>query len=259
LGTLVVAEPQSHIWASLGQYKLSSPSAMLRVIAQKSACFAVLERGVGMQNIQQERALAAEGLLEQSATVGGGQLQAADFVLTPNLQFSDNTGGIGAALGRQQGLVGPHGRTAGRTGRFGERAEVQRGRNHFAAGRCALGHSSGQSRGTGHRNGLRLGPLRLGQGGGYSKTPEGKLLAASLLDNHNRIVQQIRLKPALVQATSGSSQANTQASIRATPLAPAVAAVPMVVVQPAVALVQVSNCAPPTAAPPPVGQVSKSI
>lgn len=81
--------------------------------------------------------------------------------------------------------------------------------------------------------------------------PEGKLLAASLLDNHNRIVPQIRHKPALVQATSGSSQANTQASIRATPLAPAVAAVPKVVVQPAVAWVQVSNCAPPTAAPHP--------
>ena len=98
LGTLAVAEPQSHILVSLGQYKLGSPLTMLRSIAQESAGFTVVERGVGMQNIQQERALAAGGLLQQSANEGGGQLQAGDFVLTPRLQFSDSTGGIGAAV-----------------------------------------------------------------------------------------------------------------------------------------------------------------
>jgi len=111
---------------------------MLRAIAQESAGFTVVERGVGMQNIQQERALAAGGLLQQSANEGGGQLQAGDFVLTPACSFQIAR----AALGRQYGLVGPHGRTAGRAGRFGERAEAQRGRKHFAAGRCALGHST---------------------------------------------------------------------------------------------------------------------
>lgn len=93
--------------------------------------------------------------------------------------------------------------------------------------------------------------------GGYSKTPEVKLLAASLLDNFNRILQQIRHKPALVQAasassaSSASSQANAQASVRPTPLAPALAAMNSVIVQPAVAVVQGSHCAPPKYAPPP--------
>lgn len=43
---------------------------MLRVIAQESAGFTVVERGVGMQNIHQERALAAGGLLQKTPTWG---------------------------------------------------------------------------------------------------------------------------------------------------------------------------------------------
>jgi curli biogenesis system outer membrane secretion channel CsgG len=113
LGTLAVSEPQSHILASLNQYKLGSPSTMLRMIAQGSNCFTVVERGVGMQNIQQERALASGGMLQQNANMGGGQLQAADFVLTPSMQFADTTGGIGGAVG---GLLGRMGGTLGMLG-----------------------------------------------------------------------------------------------------------------------------------------------
>jgi hypothetical protein len=72
---------------------------------------------------------------------------------------------------------------------------------------------------------------------GYSKTPEGKLLAASLLDNFNRIVQQVRNKLLLVQATSASSQVNAQLSTSATPLTPAVPITTAVVLQPATVMV----------------------
>jgi hypothetical protein len=54
--------------------------------------------------------------------------------------------------------------------------------------------------------------------GGYSKTPEGKLLAASLLDNYNRIVLSVRDKPLLVQSTSAASQFNAANSVQATPM-----------------------------------------
>ena len=59
-----------------------------------------------------------------------------------------------------------------------------------------------------------------------------------MLDNFNRIVQQVRNKPSLVQASSASSQANANASVRATSLAPAMGA-PTVLVQPSVAVMQV--------------------
>src|SRR5919106_4048180 len=53
-----------------------------------------------MQNMMQERALADSGKLRQSSNVGGGQMVAADFVLTPNVVFSEgNAGGVGGAVG----------------------------------------------------------------------------------------------------------------------------------------------------------------
>ena len=41
LGTLAVAEPQSHTLSGLSRYGLGSPSTMLRMMAQESGCFAV--------------------------------------------------------------------------------------------------------------------------------------------------------------------------------------------------------------------------
>lgn len=253
LGTLAVSEPQSHILASLGQYKLGSPSTMLRMIAQESACFTVVERGVGMQNIQQERALAAGGLLQQSSNMGGGQLQAADFVLTPSLQFSDTTGGIGAAVG---GLLGRMGGPLGALGGLAGGLKFKEAETTLLLADVRSGIQVASAEGQATKMDFSLGGWGWGgygwaSAGGYSKTPEGKLLAASLLDNFNRIVQQIRNKPSLVQATSASSQANAQASVRATSLAPVMAAVPTIIVQPAVAVVQGTNYAAPNYATPP--------
>src|SRR4249920_2489388 len=75
MGSLAVAEPQSHVLAGLSRYSRGSPSIRLRMIAQESGCVAVVERGVAMQNLQQERALAAGGQLQQGSNVGGGQMQ----------------------------------------------------------------------------------------------------------------------------------------------------------------------------------------
>jgi hypothetical protein len=59
-------------------------------------------------------------------------------------------------------------------------------------------------------------------GGGYSKTPEGKLIAASLLDNYNQIVGKIRDKPSLVRATSAASKVKAANSMQATPVGAAI-------------------------------------
>jgi hypothetical protein len=60
------------------------------------------------------------------------------------------------------------------------------------------------------------GGLGWASGGGYSKTPEGKLIAASLLDNFNKIVAQVRNKPQLIRSTSAAAQQNAANSIQAT-------------------------------------------
>jgi hypothetical protein len=77
------------------------------MMVQQSGCFDVVERGQAMQNIQQERSLAAAGEMRQESNIGKGQMQAADFVATPNVQIGANTsGGIGGFLGGKLGIIG---------------------------------------------------------------------------------------------------------------------------------------------------------
>jgi curli biogenesis system outer membrane secretion channel CsgG len=247
LGTLAVAEPQSHVLSSLSQHKLGSPSTMLRMIAQESGCFTVVERGVGMQNIQQERALASGGMLQQDANLGGGQLQAADFVLTPSLQFSGGTGGLGAAVG---GLLGRMGGTLGALGGLAGGVSFKEAETTLLLADVRSGIQVASAEGQASKMDFSLGGWGWGgygwaSAGGYSKTPEGKLLAASLLDNFNRIVQQVRNKTLLVQATSASSQVNAQLSTRATPLAQGMPVQTAVVVQPTTVMVAQSGYPPP--------------
>jgi hypothetical protein len=55
-----------------------------------------------------------------------------------------------------------------------------------------------------------------GAAGGYGNTAEGKMLAASFMDNWNNIVRNIRNNPSLVQARGGvASQQNAAASVTA--------------------------------------------
>ena len=222
LGTLAVAEPQSHMLSSLGKFSLGSPTTMLRMMAQESGCFTVVERGVAMQNIQQERALAGGGMLQQGANMGGGQLQAADFVMTPALQFSDGTGGIGGAAA---GLLGRFGGGLGAAiGGLAGGLKFKEAETTLLLADVRSGIQVASAEGKASKMDFSLGGWGWGgmgwaSAGGYSKTPEGKLIAASLLDNYNRIVLSVRDKPLLVQSTSAASQFNAANSIQATPVA----------------------------------------
>ncbi|MEK8031071.1 CsgG/HfaB family protein [Ideonella sp. DXS29W] len=218
MGSLAVAEPQDHILSRLSYYKLGSPTTMLRMIAQESGCFAVVERGAAMQNLQQERALAAGGQLQQGSNIGGGQMQVADFVMTPAVQFSDETGGVGGTvsnlLSRAGGVLGQISSVAGGV-KFKEAettllvADVRSGIQVASAeGKATKMDFSVDAWGWGN--------LGWASAGGYTSTPEGKLIAASLLDNFNKIVQQIRNKPQLIRSTSQSSVQNASQSIAAT-------------------------------------------
>lgn len=111
IGILAVNEPQQQYMQIFQRYSLGSPAALLRMMAQQSKCFLVVERGVGMQNIQQERALAAAGEMQQDANMGKGQMKAADFVMTSAVQVVDNNAGgaggvVGGVLGRRAPIIG---------------------------------------------------------------------------------------------------------------------------------------------------------
>src|SRR6185436_5932337 len=85
-GALAVNEPQAQYMTIFREYQLGSPAALLRTMAQNSNCFVVVERGAGMQNIQQERYLARGGQAQSGSNMGGGQMKLADFVLTATIQ-----------------------------------------------------------------------------------------------------------------------------------------------------------------------------
>lgn len=225
LGTIAVSENQGASQHQLQSYGLGSPVSLLRIMIQQSNCFTVVERGVAMQNMQEERALAASGDMLGGSNVGKGQLQAADFVMTPGVQFTaGDTGGIGGALSSYGGkfLGGLGGVVGGIAGniKFKEAqtslliADVRSGIQVAAAEGVAKKTDFGVS-------GWNWGGGGYSSLGGYTKTPEGKMVAASLLDNYNKIVMTIRGQASLVKTSSAASRVNAGASTReGVPVAP---------------------------------------
>jgi hypothetical protein len=206
MGAMAVVEPQSHILASLSRYRLQSPVGIIRLMIQQSNCFIVVERGVGMQNMMQERALARGGELRQDSNVGGGQMVTADFILTPAVVFSeDNAGGVGGAVG---GVVGGlFGRGAGAVlGGVAGGLKFKEAQTSMLVADARSGVQVAAAEGSAKKADFRLGGLLGGAGiggggaaaaGGYSNTNEGKVLAASLADNYNGIVRAVRSSPSL--------------------------------------------------------------
>lgn len=218
MGSLAVAEPQDYVLTRLSYYKLGSPSTMLRMIAQESGCFAVVERGAAMQNLQQERALAAGGQLQQGSNIGGGQMQVADFVMTPAVQFSEETGGVGGTV---SGLLNKAGGLLGHLSSVAGGLKFKEAETTLLVADVRSGIQVASAEGKATKMDFSVdawgwGALGWASGGGYSKTPEGKLIAASLLDNFNKIVQQIRSKPQLIRSTSQASVQNAAQSLPAT-------------------------------------------
>ena len=205
-GTLAVAEPQSG-WGHLQQYGLGSPAVLLRTLVQRSGCFDVVERGAAMQNLQQERAMMNSGDLRADSNVGQGQMQAADFVLTPTVQIgAQTTGGVGAGL----------------LGRFGVLGALAAGLKFKEAStslliadvRSSLQVAAAEGKAT--KTDFTLAGFGGGVGaGGFTNSAEGKVVAASFLDNYNRIVLSIRDQAQLIKPSSAAGDANAAQSTRA--------------------------------------------
>ncbi len=221
LGAVAVVEPQDYIMASLARYSLQSPTSLIRLMIQQSNCFIVVERGMGMQNMMQERALADSGQLRSSSNIGQGQMVAADFVLTPSVVFSDdNAGAVGGAIG---GLLGGKARVIG--GLMGG-LKFKEAQTSMLVTDARSGVQVAAAEGSARKADLGLGAFMGGSGGagglgGYASTAEGKVIAASLADNYNNIVGVIEGDPNLRRnvgtlaqeaAAGGSAQAGVGAN-----------------------------------------------
>ena len=221
-GTLAVVEPQDVALASLQRYQLGSPTGVIRMLVQQSNCFQVVERGAGMQNMMQERALAQGGELQQGSNVGRGQMVAADFLVTPNVVFSENNaGGVGGGLG---GLIG--GRAGALIGGIAGGLKFKEAQTSMLLVDSRSGIQVAAAQGSAQNADFALAGALFGYGGGgalggYSNTNEGKVIAASFVDNWNNIVRAIRNSPSLIQARAGpAAQMNAAGSVQADAAAP---------------------------------------
>ena len=191
LGTIGVVEDQNAGWyRTLQSYKLGSTVPVLRMMIQQSNCFVVVERGAAMQNMQMERQLQRSGEMREGSNFGGGQMVAADYTMSPSIQFSQNTGGMGGALGGLSRSLGVIGAIAGgiktneasttllmidnRSGVQLAAAEGTAKNTDFALFGASYGWAAG------------------GAAGGYSSTPEGKIIIAAFADSYNQLVKVVR-------------------------------------------------------------------
>jgi curli biogenesis system outer membrane secretion channel CsgG len=197
MGTLAVSEPQDYVGRALMGYGLPSPVPLIRMMVQQSNCFVVVERGRAMQNLMQERALAESGQLRSNSNMGAGQMVTADYVLTPDVVFSNkDAGGLGTALGSRLGGWG--GALLAGSLKFKEAQTSML----VADTRSSLQVASAQ--GSAKKTDFGIGGLLTGTTGGvglgaYENTAEGKVIAASFLDNWNNVVRAIRNSPQLVR------------------------------------------------------------
>ena len=193
LGTLAVVEDQSATWfRSLSDYQLGSTVPVLRMMVQQSNCFVVVERGRAMNNMKQERMLEQSGEMREGSNFGKGQLVAADYTMSPSITFSKKgTGGIGASLG---GLFGSVGRLAGAVAggiKSNEASTTLLLIDNRSGVQLAAAVGSAKNFDFNLLGGM-FGSDAGGTLGGYSNTPEGKILTAAFMDSYNQLVRALR-------------------------------------------------------------------
>lgn len=192
-GTIALVEDTSLDWyrAYMDKYRLGSTSPVLRLLIQQSNCFIVVERGRAMANMQQERALQNSGEMRQNSNFGKGQMVAADYSLTPEVLMSARgTSGLGAALGGFGGRLGALGAIAG--GIQTNEAAVMLTLVDNRSG-VQVAAAEGSSSNTDFNLGAVLvGSSGFGGAGGYTNTPQGKVVTAAFTDAYNNIITAVR-------------------------------------------------------------------
>jgi len=196
LGTLTVVEDRNSGWyRQMQQYQVQSTVPLLRMLIQESNCFVVVERGAALNVMRQERELERSGEARQGSDFGKGQLVSADYAMNPSITFSSrDSGGIGAAVGGLTNKLGSWGSTVGAMAgslKFKEASTMltlidNRSGVQLAA---AEGNSTKTDFGAW---GSVFGGGAGGTMGGYTKTPEGKVIASSFADAYNNLVKAAR-------------------------------------------------------------------
>jgi curli biogenesis system outer membrane secretion channel CsgG len=193
LGTLAVVEDQTALWYHqlIREYKLTSTVPLIRLLVQQSNCFVVVERGRAFGQMQTERALNQTGELRQGSNFGQGQVVAADYSLNPMITFSQkDTRGLNSALSVLPYGAGVFGALAGNV-RTSEASTTLTLVDNRSGVQLAAAEGAASNTDFAAWSGV-FGSGASGSLGGYTNTPEGKVLAGAFADAYNRLVGAVR-------------------------------------------------------------------
>ena len=198
LGTLAVVEDQGAPWYSyfMSHYRnLGSTVPVLRMMIQQSNCFVIVERGRAMNNMMQERALSQSGEMRAGSNFGGGQMAAADFTMSPTINFNQQGGQGGSAglggLARGLGGLGAVVGAAAGSMRSNEASTTLIMIDNRSGVQLAAAEGSAKNFDFGFMGSMFGGGLG-GGASGYSNTPEGKIIVAAFADSYNQLVKAVR-------------------------------------------------------------------
>ncbi len=180
----------------MGSYGLpSSPVPLVRLLAQQSGCFRVVDRAAGLKATIQEQELKESGILRKEGnTVAKGKGYEAQYTLTPSLSFSEQN--AGRTLGGIIGMIPVLRDIAGLVGLV-EQVKFKEAQVALLLTDNETTEQMAAATGAARTTDLGLGGLAIGGGGaaggmGWSNTNEGKVIAAAFLDAHNKLVVQVR-------------------------------------------------------------------
>jgi curli biogenesis system outer membrane secretion channel CsgG len=192
VATLALAENPNGYMMQSGYRLPPTPLPLVRLLAQQSGCFRVVDRGAGLRGTIREQELKEAGVVRQQGhTVEKGKGYEAQYTLTPSLNFSESDAGrqLGGLLAMIPGLdklVGVAERVKLKEAQVALLLVDNETTEQVAA---ATGSVRVTDLGMG---GLVLGRLGGAAGAGWSNTNEGKVIAAAFLDAHNQLVVQAR-------------------------------------------------------------------
>ena len=214
LGAISVIEPEDAVNWWTGQ-QLPAPSKLIKVFVNKSRCFTLVDRGVGMAAAQYERGLAADGELRGGSNIGKGQVKAADYVMIPDLIAQNSNAGGNAISGLVGGLLGGNaGALVGGLNMKKKTADVVltvtdvRSSEQVA---MAEGSAKKTDIGWGSSGGLFTGSGFGAAGvGGYANTEIGQVITLAYLQAYTDLVGQLGGLP------ENASAANVSQALRVT-------------------------------------------
>lgn len=177
------------------QYGLpGNPLPAMRLIAQQSGCFRVVNRDVALKAMQTERELAVSGELKPGSKFHKGQVTPSDYtILVEVIVNNRNAAGAGGLLGGILGAFIPGGQMLGMAagGINSSEAEVVLtliNNRTSEQETVTTGKASGMS--FGGLGGV-LGGGVLAGAGGYQNTDQGKVVMGAMVDATNQLIPYV--------------------------------------------------------------------